>query len=92
MGINEKLRQLGNDFFFDMLASEESIHPSIVRELPSKYTLKAYDFIFNHTYEELRELGLRNFIEQATGESCSKVLKLKKIRDKEIEIEKDFQD
>lgn len=90
MNIEQKLHRLSGDWFFEILSNEECIYPDIIRQLPVRYVIKALSFIDNHNYEELHSLGLKRFIEQATGESYDKVVKLINVQKKIQSLEQDF--
>ena len=59
-------------------------------ELSSKYIERLESFISSHSKEELNELEPKDFIEQGTGESYDKIVKLIKVAKKKQSLEQDF--
>ena len=59
-------------------------------ELPPKYLKRMDAFISSHSREELRELEPQDLIEQSTGESYCKVVKLINVAKKVQSLEQDF--
>ena len=59
-------------------------------ELPQMYLERLGVFISTHSSEELNELEPKDFIEQATGESYDKVVKLINVAKKKQDLEQDF--
>lgn len=58
--------------------------------LPKTYLDKVSKFIESHTYDELESLMPEDFVEQATGEKLSKILKMVEVEKKKQSLEQDF--
>lgn len=59
-------------------------------ELPSKYIERLESYVPTLSKEELSELEPKDFIEQATGESYEKVVKLINVAKKVQSLKQDF--
>lgn len=67
-----------------------SVSPTDLLYLSKPYTDKVSKFIESHTYDELRQIDPEDFIEQATDEKLTKVLKMVEVEKKKQSIEQDF--
>ena len=81
------LEDLDMEWFFK---SDIGFYAIDLLELPPKYTKRIEAFISSHRKEELSELEPQDLIEQSTGESYCKVVKLITIAKKKQSLEQDF--
>lgn len=92
-----KLKEESIEWFFwnpiDSVYSPDFgyIDPNDFMYLPEKYIKKMSDFVSFHTFEYLLEMEPEDFIEQATGEKVSKILKLLEVGKKIKSINSDFE-
>ena len=84
----ERILDEGIDFFFFDLVND--FNSRELMELPPKYIERMDAFISSHSIEELKELEPEDFIEQATGESYDKIVKLINVAKKVQSLEQDF--
>lgn len=68
----------------------KSVSPTDLLDLPKPYINKVSRFIESHTYDELGQTDPEDFIEQATGEKLSKILKMIEVEKKKQSLEQDF--
>lgn len=89
----DRLGDLLADLDFDLLCffqPDINFDSRDLLELPPKYLKRIEYFISSHSNEELNELEPKDFIEQATGESYDKVVKLINVQKKIQSLEQDF--
>lgn len=91
--LSDKLRDILEDINFGvewLFMSNMRFDVRDLLELPQKYLKRIEAFITTHSREELNDLEPNDFIEQATGESYDKIVKLINVAKKVQESEKDF--
>lgn len=90
---NDELREILDDLdivWFFKPNDLECLDARDLLDLPPKYHGRIEAFVSSHSGEELREYEIKDFIEQATGESYDKVMKLINVEKKKQSIEQDF--
>ena len=88
---SEKLRDIVTDFDIEwFFMTDIRFDARDLLELPPKYLKRMDAFISSHSREELSELEPYDFIEQATGESYDKIVKLINVAKKKQSLEQDF--
>ena len=89
---SERLRELITDFaiawFF--IPNYTNFDARDILDLPPKYLKRIEAFISSHNKEELIKIKPKDFIEQSTGESYDKIVKLINVAKKVQSIEQDF--
>jgi len=75
-------------WFYTKLST--SVSPTDLLYLPKTYTDKVSKFIESHTYDELVQTDPEDFIEQATDEKLTKILKMLEVERKKQSLEQDF--
>lgn len=91
--LRDKLRYILEDINFDIklfFKSDMGFDSRDLLELPPKYLKKIEAFISTHSREELDDLEPIELIEQATGESYDKIVKLINVAKKVQSLEQDF--
>ena len=90
---SDKLREMLEDFNLDIewfFKSDMVFDARDLLELPQMYLERLGVFISSHSKEELNELEPKDFIEQGTGESYDKIVKLINVAKKVQSLEQDF--
>jgi hypothetical protein len=82
-------------WFFMTLGYEKVKRPVIgsatdLLLLPQQYLVRMRNFILDFTFEDLEKMGATEFVEQSTGESYNKVVKLINVEKKKQSLEQDF--
>lgn len=78
------------NWFFTKINGEFSPTTDLIYYLPKTYIDKVSKFIESHTFEDLEGLEPKDFVEQATGEELSKILKMVEVGKKKQSLEQDF--
>lgn len=90
------LHHLDEGSWFFMTIGYEKVKRPVIENatdlllLPKQYLVRMRNFILDFTFEDLEKMGATDFVEQSTGESYEKVVRLINVEKKIQSIDQDF--